>query len=126
MKTLATLTLLSTVLAALVLAQTRQFPLGKDSPTNYGAYGFDISWVDNSTQKYYLTDRTNNAIDLVDAATDRLRTSFVNYVERCFGSSPETSEPCRSHHLPDARLASLRAEAESHFLRPRTRRAQER
>jgi hypothetical protein len=70
MKTLATLTLLSTILAALVLAQTRQFPLVKGSPTNYGTYGFDISWVDNSTQKYYLTDRTNNAIDLVDAATN--------------------------------------------------------
>jgi hypothetical protein len=118
MKTLATLTLLSTVLAALVLAQTRKFPLVKDSPTNYGAYGFDISWVDNSTRKYYLTDRTNNAIDLVDAATDRLRTSFVNYVERCFASSPETSEPRRSHDLPDARLPGLRSEAESDLLGP--------
>lgn len=29
---------------------------------------FDISWVENSTGKYFLADRTNRAIDLVDAA----------------------------------------------------------
>src|SRR3989449_5157614 len=28
---------------------------------------FDISWVDPDTQLYYLADRTNNAIDVVDA-----------------------------------------------------------
>jgi hypothetical protein len=32
----------------------------KNSPTNYGTNGFDISWVDSSTQKYYLADRTNS------------------------------------------------------------------
>ena len=29
--------------------------------------GFDISWVDASTQRYYLADRSNKAIDVVDA-----------------------------------------------------------
>jgi hypothetical protein len=57
------------MLVTLALAQSRPIPLVTGSPTNYGAYGFDISWVDNSTQKHYLMDRANNAIDLVDAAT---------------------------------------------------------
>src|SRR5436190_12031953 len=28
---------------------------------------FDISWVDASTQRYYLADRSNQAVDVVDA-----------------------------------------------------------
>jgi len=60
----------------LALAQPRRITLVKDSPANYGINGFDISWVDNTTQKYYLADRTNNAIDLVDAATD----TFLGFI----------------------------------------------
>lgn len=52
--------------ASLAMAQTNNSTLVKNSPiTN----AFDVSWVDNTTQRYYLADRTNNAIDLVDAAT---------------------------------------------------------
>ena len=76
MKILATLILSSMIIAALSLAQTRDISLVKGAPTNYAAYGFDISWVDSSTQKYYLGDRTNNAIDLVDAATD----TFIGFI----------------------------------------------
>jgi hypothetical protein len=32
-------------------------------------HGFDISWVDASTQRYYLGDRSNAAIDVIDART---------------------------------------------------------
>jgi hypothetical protein len=49
---------------------------------------------------------------------NRSRPSFVNYVEGRFRGSPETSEPGRSHHLSDACLAGLCAQAESHFLGP--------
>ncbi len=76
MKTLVTIALITTMVATLALAQSRHVSLVKGAPTNYGSYGFDISWVDNSTQKYYLTDRTNNAIDLVDAATD----TFIGFI----------------------------------------------
>jgi len=55
---------ITTLLAALVLAQKPNISLVKGAPTNYGAYGFDISWVEPSTEKYYLTDRPNNAIEL--------------------------------------------------------------
>ena len=52
MKTLATMTFATTILAALALAQPRRTVLVKGSPTNYGTNGFDISWVNNSTQKH--------------------------------------------------------------------------
>lgn len=63
--------------------------LVKDSPTNLGA--FDVSWNDNSTQKYYLADRTNNAIDLVDSATD----TFLGFIGqgRYTGSRPCPNNP---------------------------------
>jgi hypothetical protein len=50
--------------------------LVKGSPTNLSA--FDVSWNDNSRQRYYLADRTNNAIDLVDSATD----TFLGFIGR--------------------------------------------
>lgn len=34
-----------------------------------GMYGFDISWVDQTTQTYYLGDRSNAAVDVANAAT---------------------------------------------------------
>jgi hypothetical protein len=37
--------------------------------TNGKLYSFDISWVDQATQTYYLADRSNNVIDVVDAKT---------------------------------------------------------
>jgi hypothetical protein len=48
--------------------------LVKNSPTNLQY--FDVSWNDNATQRYYLADRTNNAIDLVDSATD----TFLGFI----------------------------------------------
>src|SRR5262245_33613690 len=37
--------------------------------TNGKLYSFDISFVDQSTQTYYLADRSNVAVDVVDAKT---------------------------------------------------------
>jgi len=37
--------------------------------TNGKLYSFDISWVDQDTQTYYLADRSNAVIDVVDAKT---------------------------------------------------------
>jgi hypothetical protein len=66
-KPLPTMLFASVMMAALAAAEGRQMTLVKGSPTTDS---FDISWVDNATQKDYLSDRTNNAVDLVDAATD--------------------------------------------------------
>jgi hypothetical protein len=38
------------------------------SPPN--TTSFDIGWVENSTGRYFLADRTNNAVDLINAKTD--------------------------------------------------------
>ena len=32
-------------------------------------HGFDISWIDADTQRFYLADRSNKAIDVIDART---------------------------------------------------------
>jgi hypothetical protein len=63
--------------------------LVRNSPTNLRY--FDVSWNDNREQKYYLADRTNNAIDLVDSATD----TFIGFIGRGHytGSRPCPGEP---------------------------------
>jgi hypothetical protein len=48
------------------------------APTNTtgGMYGFDISFVDSDTQTYYLGDRSNASVDVVDAKTG----TFVKHI----------------------------------------------
>jgi hypothetical protein len=45
-------------------------PVSTGNTTN-GMYSFDISWVDQQTQTYYLADRSNLAVDIVDAKTNK-------------------------------------------------------
>jgi len=68
--------------------------LVKGSPTNLRA--FDVSWNDNSTHRYYLADRTNNAIDLVDSATD----IFLGFIAQGHfsGSRPCPGQPKEMRH----------------------------
>jgi hypothetical protein len=68
--------------------------LVKGSPTNLNA--FDVSWNDNSTHKYYLADRTNNALDMVDSATD----TFLGFIGRGHftGSRPCPGQPNELRH----------------------------
>jgi hypothetical protein len=74
--------------ASLAVAQTNHSTLVKDSPVTSA---FDISWIDNSTQRYYLADRTNNAIDLVEGATD----TFLGFIGKgqYTGSRPCPDQP---------------------------------
>ena len=53
---------------------------------------FDISWIDQPTQLYYLADRSNAVIDVVNAKTD----TFVRQIRggfRGFSGSNDTSGP---------------------------------
>jgi len=93
----------SLLLAAAVggaLARSPQTPLFtapvlvKGSPTNHSS--FDVSWNDNSTQRYYLADRTNNAIDMVDSATD----TFLGFIGKGHysGARPCPGRPNDGRH----------------------------
>src|ERR1043166_4316492 len=54
---------------------------------------FDISWLDADTQLYYLADRSNNAIDVIDAK----RNVFVKQIAKGsftgFTGNNDTSGP---------------------------------
>src|SRR5204863_3711027 len=43
-------------------------PVAPNNSTGGGMYSFDISYVDQSTQAYYLADRSNRAVQFLDAA----------------------------------------------------------
>ncbi|HVB32970.1 MAG TPA: cytochrome C nitrite reductase [Patescibacteria group bacterium] len=42
--------------------------------------GFDISWVDQKQQRYYLSDRDNGQLDIFDARTDKFVGSVPGFV----------------------------------------------
>jgi hypothetical protein len=92
--------LATTMGAAFALAHTRQMALVKNSPTHYGTNGFDISSVDNSPQKYYLADRTNNAIHLVNAAAH----AFLGFI----GKGQYTGSRARPGRPGDLRCCAAR------------------
>src|SRR4029453_11685519 len=55
---------------AVRLLATVPIPPTLDNNTANGLYSFDISWVDQATETYYLADRSNRAVDIVDAKTN--------------------------------------------------------
>src|SRR5262245_48772363 len=42
------------------------------NPTGGKLYSFDISWVDQHSRTYYLADRSNLAVDVIDTKTGKL------------------------------------------------------
>ena len=52
---------------AVRLLTTVPVPVSAANNTAGALYSFDISWVDQSTQTYYLADRSNRVVDVVDA-----------------------------------------------------------
>src|SRR6266446_2337089 len=47
-------------------------PKTPSNNTAGGLYSFDISWVDQATHRYYLADRSNNTVDIVDTTSNTL------------------------------------------------------
>ena len=78
---------------AVKLLTTIPVPINpKAAPPSTGMKSFDISWVDAGTQLYYLADRSNQAVDVVDAR----RNQFVKQIMggfRGFTGSNDTSGP---------------------------------
>jgi len=61
---------------AVRLLKTIPVPVSKDNNTAGGLYSFDISWVDQATETYYLGDRSNKRVDIVDAKTGKFLTQI--------------------------------------------------
>lgn len=85
---------------AVKLLTTIAVPINPNAPTNpttpptpnTGMKVFDISWVDARTQLYYLADRSNQAVDVVNARNN----TFVKQIMggfRGFTGSNDTSGP---------------------------------
>jgi hypothetical protein len=55
---------------AVRLIESIPVPVSNSNVTAGALYSFDISWVDQATQTYYLADRSNRSVDIVDAKTD--------------------------------------------------------
>ena len=53
------------------LLATVPVPTTASNKTN-GMYSFDISWVDQASRTYYLADRSNAVVDIVDTQTNAL------------------------------------------------------
>jgi hypothetical protein len=51
------------------LLHTVAVPVSAANNTAGALYSFDISWVDQGTGAYYLADRSNKAVDIVEAET---------------------------------------------------------
>jgi hypothetical protein len=54
------------------LLETIRIPPTKTNNTAGGLYSFDISWVDQATRTYYLADRSNAVVNIVDTTSDTL------------------------------------------------------
>src|SRR5437868_2294223 len=80
---------------ALRLLTLAPIPVNTQRNNTAGAmYSFDISYVDQSTQSYYLADRSNKAVDVVDARTGQFETQiFANPDFRGFTPCPSTVTP---------------------------------
>jgi hypothetical protein len=57
---------------AVRLLTTIAIPPTSANTTAKALYSFDISWVDQATQTYYLADRSNKAVQIVDTASNFL------------------------------------------------------
>src|SRR5207244_11527857 len=63
--------------ATIILLKTSPVPVSPATTAAGAPYSFDISFVDPATQRYYLADRSNKAVDVVDARTDTFITQIV-------------------------------------------------
>jgi len=69
-------------------------PASTANSTAGGMYSFDISWVDQSTDTYYLADRSNAVVDVVNAKTGMFSKQIAaNPPFKGFTGSNSTSGP---------------------------------
>jgi hypothetical protein len=79
---------------AVRLLKTIPIPGTSANTTGGKMYVFDISFVDQTTQTYYLADRSNAVVDVVDARTNKLLTQIsATPPFRGFSGTNATSGP---------------------------------
>ena len=62
-------------------------------PPPTGSFSYDIGWVDSSAHRYYVADRTNKGIDVVDTASNTYLTTLAAGKFQGFTGNPDTSGP---------------------------------
>src|ERR1700687_2499034 len=77
---LLALSLTSTSASAIVVAPATTVRRPKIAVPGKPLKAFDISWVDSASAHYYLADRSNGSIDVVDILTDSLVTQIGGFV----------------------------------------------
>jgi len=74
-------------------------------PPKKGAFSYDISWVDPASHRYYLADRTNNAVDVIDTTTNTLVAQLARGKFAGNTGKPDTSGPDGVLVIPGDNLA---------------------
>ena len=77
---------------AVRLLQVVPVPVSNDNNTAGGLYSYDISWVDQKSETYYLADRSNKAVDILDAANPGTVTQ-LKATPPFAGVSPPSASP---------------------------------
>ena len=68
-------------------------PVAPNNSTGGAMYSFDISYVDQSTQAYYLADRSNRAVQFLDASGNYVSAIPANPGFAGFTGNNATSGP---------------------------------
>lgn len=74
-------------------------------PVPSGVFSFDISWVDPATHRYYLADRSNNGIDVIDTVAMRFLYRMAQKQFIGFTGKNDTSGPDGILIIPDQHVA---------------------
>src|SRR6202047_4777990 len=96
-RNIKSLALLSSLLSCLLAAQVGQAGaaelkmISKVEVPGAPLDSFDISYVDQKTNRYYLADRTNKAVDIVDGTTEKVVGQIPGFVG--FDKDNDTAGP---------------------------------
>ena len=90
---------------ALRLLSLTPVPVNAANTTAGALYSFDISFVDQETQTYYLADRSNKAVDVVDAKTGK----FLRQIQAKFAGFTPCPFPAGANDCagPDGVVAAF-------------------
>jgi DNA-binding beta-propeller fold protein YncE len=62
-------------------------------PAPKGNFSYDIGWVDSDAHRYYVADRTNKGIDVIDTTNKTFLTTLAAGKFEGFTGNPDASGP---------------------------------